>query len=98
MFQKIEALTGRKMEAYPAEQEAVVLLLERVGEAQRIATMQVGGLAAAAVSCLLSACQPLRGWAWRLFSAPVSVMPAGFLLERPLVDCIHACPGCHVPL
>jgi hypothetical protein len=42
LFQKIEALTGRKMEAYPAEQEAVLLLLERVGEAQRIATMQVG--------------------------------------------------------
>ncbi len=29
------------MEAYPSEQEAVLVLLERVGEAQRIATMQV---------------------------------------------------------
>jgi hypothetical protein len=28
------------MEAFPAEQEAVLLLLERVGDAQRIATMQ----------------------------------------------------------
>ena len=41
LFQKIEALIGRKMETYPAEQEAVLMLLERVGEAQRIATMQV---------------------------------------------------------
>lgn len=41
LFQKIEALTGQKMEEYPSEQEAVLLLLERVGEAQRISTMQV---------------------------------------------------------
>lgn len=41
LFQKIEALTGRKMEAYPAEQEAVLLLQERVADSQRIATMQV---------------------------------------------------------
>lgn len=41
LFQKIEALTGHKMEEYPSEQEAVLLLLERVGEAQRISTMQV---------------------------------------------------------
>lgn len=40
LFQKIEALIGLKMEQYGAEQEAVLLLLERVGEAQRIATMQ----------------------------------------------------------
>lgn len=40
LYQKIEALIGLQMEAYPAEQEAVLLLLERVGEAQRIATMQ----------------------------------------------------------
>lgn len=38
LYQKIEALIGLKMEQYPAEQEAVLLLLERVGEAQRIAT------------------------------------------------------------
>ena len=42
LYQKIEALIGLKMEAYPSEQEAVLLLSERVGEAQRIATMQVG--------------------------------------------------------
>ncbi|KAL3157001.1 putative ATP-dependent RNA helicase ddx47 [Trebouxia sp. C0009 RCD-2024] len=41
LFQKIEALTGHKMEEYPSEQEAVLLLLERVGEAQRISTMQM---------------------------------------------------------
>jgi ATP-dependent RNA helicase DDX47/RRP3 len=41
MFQKIEALVGKKMEQYPAEQEAALLLLERVSEAQRIATMQM---------------------------------------------------------
>lgn len=46
LYQKIEALIGLRMEAYPAEQEAVLLLLERVGEAQRIATMQASGLGA----------------------------------------------------
>ena len=40
-FQKIEHLTGVKMEAFPAEREEVLLLLERVGGAQRIATMQM---------------------------------------------------------
>ena len=43
LYQKIEALIGLKMEQFPAEQEAVLVLLERVGEAQRIATMQVCG-------------------------------------------------------
>lgn len=41
LFQKIEALTGVKMEEFESQQEAVLLLLERVGDAQRIATMQV---------------------------------------------------------
>jgi len=41
LFQKIEELTGQKMEAFPAEQDAVLLLLERVNEAQRLATMQM---------------------------------------------------------
>lgn len=39
LFQKIEQLTGQKMEEYPSEEEAVLLLLERVNEAQRLATM-----------------------------------------------------------
>ncbi|GBF91769.1 DEAD-box ATP-dependent RNA helicase [Raphidocelis subcapitata] len=41
MFQKIEHLTGVKMEQFPAEREEVLLLLEQVGAAQRIATMQM---------------------------------------------------------
>ncbi|KAK9908791.1 hypothetical protein WJX75_002977 [Coccomyxa subellipsoidea] len=40
-FQKIEALTGQKMEKYDAEEEAALLLLERVSEAQKMATMQM---------------------------------------------------------
>lgn len=40
-FQKIEALTGQKMEKYDAEEDAALLLLERVSEAQKMATMQV---------------------------------------------------------
>lgn len=39
LFQRIEQLIGRKMEQFPAEQEEVLLLVERVSEAQRIATM-----------------------------------------------------------
>lgn len=41
LVQRIESLVGLKLELYPTEQEAVLLLLERVGEAQRIATMQM---------------------------------------------------------
>ena len=41
LFQKIEALIGLRMEVYPSEQEAVLLLLDRLSEAQRIATMQM---------------------------------------------------------
>ncbi len=56
LFQKIEALIGRKMETYPAEQEAVLMLLERVGEAQRIATMQV--------SCEMQIAKCVEAYLW----------------------------------
>ena len=41
MIQKIEALIGLKLELYPTEQDSVLLFVERVSEAQRIATMQM---------------------------------------------------------
>lgn len=41
LFQKIEALIELKMEVYQVDKDAVALLGERVGEAQRIATMQM---------------------------------------------------------
>jgi ATP-dependent RNA helicase DDX47/RRP3 len=41
MVQRIEALVGLKLELFPSEQEAVLVLAERVSEAQRIATMQM---------------------------------------------------------
>lgn len=41
MIQKIESLIGLKLELYPSEQESVLLFVERVSEAQRIATMQM---------------------------------------------------------
>lgn len=41
LIQKIETLVGLKLELYPSEQESVLVLLERVAEAQRIATMQM---------------------------------------------------------
>ena len=40
-FQKIEHLTEQKMEAFKAEREEVLILMERVSEAQRLATMQM---------------------------------------------------------
>ena len=40
-FQKIEHLTEKKMEAFKAEREEVLILMERVSEAQRLATMQM---------------------------------------------------------
>lgn len=39
MFQRIEELIGQKMDAYKLEEEAVMLLVERVNEAQRMAAM-----------------------------------------------------------
>eukprot|EP00798_Chlamydomonas_sp_ICE-L_P032523 gene32523-17236_t len=41
MYQKIEHLTGVKMELFKAERDEVLILLERVSEAQRLATMQM---------------------------------------------------------
>jgi ATP-dependent RNA helicase DDX47/RRP3 len=41
LFQKIEHLINKKLDEVPTEEDAVLLLLERVSEAQRIATMQV---------------------------------------------------------
>jgi len=42
LFQKIEQLTGLKMEQFEAEKDAALVLLDGVNEAQRIATIQVG--------------------------------------------------------
>lgn len=39
MFQRIEELIKLKMEEYPTEEDTVLLLLERVSEAQRLAAM-----------------------------------------------------------
>lgn len=41
LIQRIEGLIGVKLELYPTEQEAVLVLLERVNDAQRISTMQM---------------------------------------------------------
>ena len=41
LYQRIEKLIGQKLEEFATEQELVLLLLERVSEAQRMATMQV---------------------------------------------------------
>ena len=40
MFQKVEALTGLRMEKFECEADAALLLLERTTEAQQMATMQ----------------------------------------------------------
>ena len=41
LFQRVEALTGVTLPAFPADTEAALLLAERVGEAQRLATAQM---------------------------------------------------------
>ena len=53
LFQKIEVLTGQKMEKFPADEDAALVLLDRVSEAQAMATMQV--------SCTLSPPFPKEG-------------------------------------
>eukprot|EP00808_Paulinella_micropora_P017567 g57661.t1 len=41
LFQRIEHLIGQKMKEYPTHKDSVLLLLERVAEAQRIAAMDL---------------------------------------------------------
>ncbi|CAO3629050.1 unnamed protein product [Cunninghamella blakesleeana] len=41
LLQRIEKDLGRKLDAYPAETDEVMLLQDRVGEAQRIATLEL---------------------------------------------------------
>lgn len=52
LFQKIEALIGKKMEQFTVEQDAALVLLDRVNEALALATMQVS---CTATSCFHSA-------------------------------------------
>lgn len=40
-FQKIEEYIGKKMDLYPTEEETVLILMERVSEAQRMATIEL---------------------------------------------------------
>jgi ATP-dependent RNA helicase DDX47/RRP3 len=41
LYQRIEHLLGKKLNAYPCEEDVVLLLSERVSEAQRIATLEM---------------------------------------------------------
>ena len=41
MYQRIEELLGKKLDAFPSEEDTVLVLYERVAEAQRQATMQM---------------------------------------------------------
>jgi hypothetical protein len=41
LYQRIEHLLGRKLDAYPANEEAAVMLATRVAEAQRLAAMDL---------------------------------------------------------
>lgn len=41
LFQRIEALIGEKMDLFPTEEETVLVLLERVSEASRLAATEL---------------------------------------------------------
>ena len=41
LYQRIETLIGKKLDAFPAEEASALLMLERVGEAQRVAALQM---------------------------------------------------------
>jgi ATP-dependent RNA helicase DDX47/RRP3 len=41
MYQRIESLLGAKLPAFPADEETVLVLAERVSEAQRLATLEL---------------------------------------------------------
>lgn len=44
-YREVEELIGKKLEAYPCEEATVLLMLERVGEAQRIAAAEMREIA-----------------------------------------------------
>ncbi|GMF35301.1 unnamed protein product [Phytophthora lilii] len=46
LYQRIEHLLGTKLDAYPCEEETVLVMSERVNEAQRIATIEMKEAAA----------------------------------------------------
>ena len=41
LYQRIEHMLGKKLDEFPAPQDEVLLLMERVGEAQRMASMDM---------------------------------------------------------
>ncbi|KAL0592073.1 hypothetical protein ABG067_000726 [Albugo candida] len=45
LYQRIEFLLGKKLDAYPCDEQTVLVMQERVGEAQRIATNEMKELA-----------------------------------------------------
>jgi roadblock/LC7 domain-containing protein len=54
MFQKVEALTGLRMEKYEVEADAALLLLERTTEAQQMATMQARAWSLLSQACVVA--------------------------------------------
>ncbi|KAJ0407529.1 hypothetical protein ATCC90586_002194 [Pythium insidiosum] len=46
LYQRIEHLLGRKLDAYPCEEDTVLVMLERVNEAQRMATLELKDMTA----------------------------------------------------
>lgn len=46
LYQRIEHLLGTKLDAYPCDEETVLVMLERVNEAQRMATIEMKEAAA----------------------------------------------------
>ena len=42
LFQRIETLIGKKLPAFPTQEEEVMMLVERVSEAQRFARLVSG--------------------------------------------------------
>ncbi len=41
VYQRIEHLLGKKLDAYPADEPTVLVMAERVAEAQRIAAVEM---------------------------------------------------------
>ncbi|GLD99568.1 hypothetical protein PINS_up008294 [Pythium insidiosum] len=46
LYQRIEHLLGKKLDAYPCEEDTVLVMLERVNEAQRMATLELKDMTA----------------------------------------------------
>lgn len=81
LFQRIETLIGKKLPAFPTQEEEVMMLVERVSEAQRFARLVSVNEASNTVNVTELRKQTLRGFS-SFCSAPQEMKEQGEKRKR----------------